>query len=100
MKASEPKAVRRHAPHARRGQRSRPGPPALGQDPALLHEPVAATLFGPMAAHFRDLMDAAPVAAFVKDSDGRYIYANPYMLANVGKRMGSDWRGKAFGRLP
>jgi PAS domain-containing protein len=53
-----------------------------------------------MAAHFRDLMDAAPVAAFVKDSDGRYIYANPYMLANVGKRMGSDWRGKAFGRLP
>jgi len=28
-----------------------------------------------MAAHFRDLMDAAPVAAFVKDSDGRYIYA-------------------------
>jgi PAS domain S-box-containing protein len=55
---------------------------------------VAATLFGPIAAHFRDLMDAAPVAAFVKDSDGRYIYANPYMLANTGKRMGSDWHGK------
>jgi EAL domain-containing protein (putative c-di-GMP-specific phosphodiesterase class I) len=34
------------------------------------------------------------VAAFVKDRDGRYIYANPHLLATVGERMGSDWYGK------
>jgi PAS domain S-box-containing protein len=43
---------------------------------------------------FRDLMARAPVAAFVKDADGAYTYANPYLLAMLGKRMGLDWRGK------
>ncbi len=94
MRASEPKAVRRHAPHAPRDRISRLGPPSLAQDPALPHEGAAATVSGPSAARFRDLMEAAPVAAFVKDPDGRYIYANPYLLAAVGKRMGSDWYGK------
>ena len=94
MRASEPKTVRRHAPYAPRGRRSRPGPPRLAQDPALSDEDVVATLFGPIATRFRDLMEAAPVAAFLKDPDGRYIYANRYMLANVGERMGSDWHGR------
>jgi len=39
-------------------------------------------------------MDAAPVAAFVKDADGGYVYANPHLLATLGKHMGIDWRGK------
>lgn len=39
-------------------------------------------------------MDAAPVAAFAKDLEGRYLYANPYLLATLGKHMGPDWRGK------
>ena len=43
---------------------------------------------------FRGLMDAAPVAAFVKDADGGYVYANPHLLATLGKHMGIDWRGK------
>ena len=45
-------------------------------------------------ARFRFLMEMAPVAAFVKDAAGRFLYANPHMLATVGKRLGSHWRGK------
>jgi PAS domain S-box-containing protein len=47
-----------------------------------------------MGARFRFLMETAPVTAFVKDAAGRFLYANPHMLATVGKRMGSDWHGK------
>jgi PAS domain S-box-containing protein len=39
-------------------------------------------------------METAPITAFVKDAAGRFLYANPHMLATVGRRMGSDWRGK------
>jgi PAS domain S-box-containing protein len=39
-------------------------------------------------------MDTAPVPAFAKDTDGRYIYANRHMLATMGHYMGPDWRGK------
>ena len=45
-------------------------------------------------AGLRKLTDAAPVAAFAKDTDGRYIYANKQMLATLGQFMGIDWRGK------
>jgi PAS domain S-box-containing protein len=45
-------------------------------------------------ARLRDLMEAAPVVAFVKDPGGHYRYANPYLLATFGERMGSDWYGK------
>ena len=45
-------------------------------------------------AAFCGLMDAAPVAAFVKDGDGAYLYANPHLLATLGRHMGTDWRGK------
>jgi PAS domain S-box-containing protein len=47
-----------------------------------------------METAFRGLMDAAPVAAFVKDANGGYVYANPHFLATLGKHMGTDWRGK------
>ena len=56
-----------------------------------LETPTAASVLG---ARFRYIMESAPVAAFVKDADGRFLYANPHLLATVGKRMGSDWRGK------
>jgi PAS domain S-box len=51
-------------------------------------------LAGRNAARFRELMDAAPVTAFVKDDDGRYVYVNPHLLATSGDRMGPDWYGK------
>jgi PAS domain S-box-containing protein len=47
-----------------------------------------------MTARLRDLMEAAPVVAFIKDPAGHYLYANPYLLAIFGERMGSDWYGK------
>jgi PAS domain S-box-containing protein len=34
------------------------------------------------------------VATFVKDPDGRYVYASPHLLATMGKYMGPDWYGK------
>lgn len=43
---------------------------------------------------FTDLMATAPVAAFEKDAEGRYVYANAHLLATMGTQMGSDWRGK------
>jgi PAS domain S-box-containing protein len=47
-----------------------------------------------MVAQYRDTMDAAPVSGFMKDPEGRYIYANPAMLATFATTMGSDWLGK------
>ena len=47
-----------------------------------------------MGVVFRRLMDAAPVAAFIKDANGGYVYANPHLLATLGRHMGTDWRGK------
>jgi PAS domain S-box-containing protein len=44
-------------------------------------------------------MEAAPVAAFVKDPDGRYLYANPYLLATMGAHMGPDWQGKTDAQM-
>src|SRR5271157_1867120 len=77
----------------------RPWAPERGRPPrprtsAASHRAAAPTLPEPFMARFRDLMETAPVAAFVKDPDGRYVYANPYLLATMGKKMGSDWYGK------
>ena len=52
--------------------------------------PLAAT----MGAHFRELAADAQVAAFVKDADGRYLFANRNMAAIFGKRRQFNWRGK------
>ena len=61
---------------------------------ALIHEAAASTAAVTMEARFRQLMESAPVAAFVKDADGRFLHANPYMLATMGKQLGSNWSGK------
>jgi EAL domain-containing protein (putative c-di-GMP-specific phosphodiesterase class I)/PAS domain-containing protein len=45
-------------------------------------------------AVFDAFMAAAPAVAFVKDSDGRYVYANRQLLEQFGDRLGSDWFGK------
>jgi len=45
-------------------------------------------------APFVALVGEAPITAFVKDPDGRYVYVNPYLLATLGDRLGRDWHGK------
>jgi PAS domain S-box-containing protein len=45
-------------------------------------------------ATFSHLLATAPLAAFVKDAAGRYVYASPHLLATMGSYMGSDWCGK------
>jgi PAS domain S-box-containing protein len=47
-----------------------------------------------MGAHFRELAADAQVAAFVKDADGRYLFANRNMAAIFGKPRQFNWRGK------
>ena len=66
----------------------------LVRDHALIHGLAASTSAATIGARFRYLMETAPVAAFVKDAGSRFLHVNPYMLATVGKRMGSDWHGK------
>ncbi len=53
-----------------------------------------ATIATPAVSHFGDLMKDAPVAAFVKDADGLYVFANPHLLATMRRYMGPDWYGK------
>jgi PAS domain S-box-containing protein len=52
------------------------------------------TLPTSVGGRFRAITAQAQVAAFVKDPDGRYVYANQYMFTLFGEQMGSDWRGK------
>src|SRR5664280_2763259 len=78
-------------------RRSRPSGRELQGLPhayAPIRIPESPTAAATTGARFRYLMETAPVTAFVKDAAGRFLYANPHMLATVGKRMGSDWRGK------
>ena len=49
----------------------------------------------PIIAAFVALVADAPVIGFIKDVDGRYVYANRHLLATAFQRIGSDWRGKA-----
>ena len=48
----------------------------------------------PAFASFVALVADAPVAAFIKDPDGRYLYANPHMLATIFEPIAADWSGK------
>lgn len=45
-------------------------------------------------ATFSRLVANAPVFAFVKDSDGHYVYANAHLLTILADHMGADWNGK------
>ena len=76
------RTVARKLPAPRHGRCVEPGP--------LLPQAEAAVLVAP----FADLMTDAPVVAFAKDAAGRYVYANPYLLASLGDRLGEDWYGK------
>jgi PAS domain S-box-containing protein len=67
----------------------RPGHGRAGARESAAPESLTST-----AAGFEDLMARAPVAAFVKDHYGRYVYANPHLLATMGRHMGPDWQGK------
>lgn len=40
-------------------------------------------------------MATAQIASFVKDSAGRYVYANPFMFALFGEKRMAEWRGKS-----
>ena len=59
-----------------------------------MDEPVARDSGDAAIARLRELMEAAPVLAFIKDPAGRYLYVNPYLLAVFGERLGPDWYGK------
>lgn len=83
-----------------RGRRVLPNRPSesglqdLVHGPALIHDAAASTAALTMGTRFRNLMETAPVAAFVKDADGRFLHVNPYMLATMGNQIGSHWSGK------
>jgi PAS domain S-box-containing protein len=51
-------------------------------------------LTDPAFAAFVALVDEAPVTAFIKDADGRYLYVNRYLLSSLAPTMGDDWLGK------
>ncbi len=43
---------------------------------------------------FVELVDEAPLTAFVKDAGGTYLYANRYLRAVLGDQVTGDWVGK------
>ena len=47
----------------------------------------------PAFAPFVALVADAPLVGFIKDPEGRYLYANPYLLATVFAGLRSHWRG-------
>src|SRR5450759_4999737 len=81
-------------PGARRSRPSGRETHGLPHTYAPIRIPESPTAAATTGARFRYIMETAPVAAFVKDAAGRFLYANPHMLVTVGNRMGSDWRGK------
>ena len=70
--------------------------PSGSAEPAAL---VSVAEAAELTRSFGDLMNSAPIIAFVKDAEGRYLYANPYLLARLGERLGSDWFGKTDGDI-
>ncbi len=89
-----PKAIRHRDPLTPSYRTPKPGPQRRAQVPTLFYEAADPIPSEPVVDRFRSLTAEAQVAAFVKDPDGRYVYANPYLLGALGKRMRSDWYGK------
>ena len=56
--------------------------------------PVPGLPTGTEIDRFREVMDAAPWNASVKDSDGRYVYVNRHYLATFPDQFGSAWYGR------
>jgi PAS domain S-box-containing protein len=48
----------------------------------------------PAFAAFVALVAAAPVIGFIKDLEGRYLYANPYLATTVFAELEPGWQGK------
>ena len=46
-----------------------------------------------MVERFRELMDAAPLLAFMKDTGGHYLYANKYSMTTYGELTGAGGHG-------
>ena len=53
----------------------------------------------PPASDFEALMADTPAVGFIKDPDGRYIYANAFLVEHLGEPVGGDWRGKTDQQL-
>ena len=47
-----------------------------------------------LVERFTQMMGDAPLAAFIKDAEGRYVYINAYVANRFGGLFGSDWLGK------
>lgn len=45
-------------------------------------------------ARFAEFMAAAPAIAFIKDRQGRYVFASDPIARVAGDRMGPEWQGK------
>jgi two-component system sensor histidine kinase/response regulator len=76
--------------------KSRPGQgpdPAPRRRPGRIKPPSNPSSGDAALASFIALVAEAPVAAFIKDPEGRYVYANAYLLATVFDPMPA-WFGK------
>lgn len=74
----------------------RPDPPPrrpTARRPKALAVAQVAPSVDPIWEPFIALAREAPFVAFIKDPEGHYVYANPYLLATV-EQMGPDWQGK------
>ena len=87
-------ADRQRDRRASRHRTSRRRPPLEAHDLPTSSDAADPIHSDPFTLQFRNLTEALPVAAFVKDLDGRYVYANQYLLATLGRHMGSDWHGQ------
>jgi PAS domain S-box-containing protein len=47
-----------------------------------------------MVERFRELLESAPVVAFMKDAQGRYLYANRHAIETYGEITGPNGQGK------
>ena len=77
-------------PAPARPQRRIKAPLALVSGQPLMPRAEAATL----TRAFADLTGSLPVGAFVKDAEGRYIYANSFLIRSLGRRTDADWYGR------
>jgi len=73
---------------------SNSGTPSRVDERAPTNEAATPPVASTMEAHFRELAAEAQVAAFVKDADGRYVFANTNMATIFGERRQFNWRGK------
>ena len=94
----EPVDVRASTALVRRPPASRDVPEVDGPSSAVPAAGAAIAGAG-IDADFVALMAAAPALGFVKDPDGRYVYANAFMIDHLGEPTGADWRGMTDAQL-